>query len=524
MAHVVKTMKDRLPDDPWHKHYEAPAYITTLIQRGALGQKTGAGLYRREGKEIKVLDVAKQDYVASSAKADPGVEAILKLKDPAEKFAQLRKSAHPQAQLVWSSFRDLFHYSAYHLGLIADNARDLDLGVRWGFGWREGPFETWQSAGWKATADAIKADIEAGKSMASAPLPAWVFDGRAGVHTPQGSYSAKTNTLKPRSTLPVYGRQHFPEPVLGEDWPQGKTVFETDAVRMWTTAAPGSDDVAVLSFKSKASALGPDVVEGIIEAVGRAEAGYKGLVIWQPKPLSAGANLNGVMALAEKADFTGLEGFIARFQQMTAALKYALVPTVAAVNGTAVGGGCEIAMHCSRVVAALESYIGLVEAGVGLVPGGGGLKEFAVRAARSAQTTTMNDPLMFLTGPFQAISGGKTSANALDAKEMGFLRESDVVIFNPNEILYVAQQTARGLYEAGHRPQLPPEGVKVAGRNGIGTLEATLTNMRDGGMISEHDYRVGKAIATGLCGGDVETGTLVSEDWHFALQRANPLA
>jgi len=184
-----------------------------------------------------------------------------------------------------------------------------------------------------------------------------------------------------------------------------------------------------------------------------------------------------------------------------------------------VGGGCEIAMHCSRVVAALESYIGLVEAGVGLVPGGGGLKEFAVRAARSAQPTSMNDPLMFLTGPFQAISGGKTSANALDAKEMGFLRESDVVIFNPNEILYVAQQTARGLYEAGYRPQLPPEGIKVAGRNGIGTLEATLTNMRDGGMISEHDYRVGKAIATGLCGGEVETGTLVNEDWLLAVER-----
>ncbi len=465
MAHVVKTMKDRLPDDPWHKYYEAPAYITTLIQRGALGQKTGAGLYRREGKEIKVLDVAKQDYVASGAKVDPGVEAILKLKDPAEKFAQLRKSAHPQAQLVWSSFRDLFHYSAYHLGSIADNARDLDLGVRWGFGHREGPFETWQSAGWAATAAAIKEDIAAGKAMASAPLPAWVFDGRNGVHTPQGSYSASANTIKPRPALPVYHRQHFPEPVLGEAPPQGKTVFETDAVRMWTTAAPGSDDVAVLSFKSKAGALGPDVVEGIIESVGRAEAGYKGLVIWQPKPpFSAGANLNSVVALAEKADFAGLEGFIARFQQMTAALKYALVPTVAAVNGTAVGGRCEIAMHCSRVVAALESYIGLVEAGVGLVPGGGGLKELAVRAARSAQPTSMNDPLMFLTGPFQAISGGKTSANALDAKEMGFLRESDVVIFNPNEILYVAQQTARGLYEAGYRPQLPPEGIKVAGR------------------------------------------------------------
>ena len=289
---------------------------------------------------------------------------------------------------------------------------------------------------------------------------------------------------------------------------------------MWTTAAPGSDDVAVLSFKSKASALGPDVVEGIIEAVSRAEAGYKGLVIWQSKPpFSAGANLSALVAQIAAGAFEAVEEGVGRFQQMTAALKYALVPTIAAINGTAVGGGCEIAMHCSRVVAALESHIGLVEAGVGLVPGGGGLKEFAVRAARAAQPTTMNDPLMFLTGPFQAISGGKTSANALDAKEMGFLRERDVVIFNPNEILYVAQQTARGIYQAGYRPQLPPQGIKVAGRSGISTLEAVLLNMRDGGMISEHDYHVGKAIATGLCGGDVEAGTLVDENWLLAVER-----
>jgi len=154
-----------------------------------------------------------------------------------------------------------------------------------------------------------------------------------------------------------------------------------------------------------------------------------------------------------------------------------------------------------------------------LIPGGGGLKEFAVRAARAAQATTMNDPSMFLAGPFQAISAGMRAANALEAKEIGFLRESDTVVFNPNEVLHVAQATARSFHEAGYRPPLPPQGVKVSGRGGIATLEQMLVNMHEGGMISEHDYNVGKAIATGLCGGDVEPGTLVNEDWLLAVER-----
>ena len=520
MAHVVHTMNSRLSDDPWHDYYEVPPYVAALIERGMLGQKSGAGLYRRDGKEIKMLDVATLDYVSSAANVDPDLDAILKLKDPAEKFARLRSSAHPQAQLVWRSLRDLFHYSAYHLGSIADNARDVDLGLRWGFGWREGPFETWQAAGWRATADAVKIDLEAGNAMVKAPLPDWVFDGRTGVHTPTGSYSARTATIRPRAALPVYRRQRFPELLFGESPSAGKTVFENDAVRFWTTSEPGDDDIAILTLKSKAGALGPQAADAIVEAVGRAEADYHGLVIWQPKaPFSAGADLNAFTAFVTKHDFDGLESFIARFQQMTARLKYALVPVVAAVNGAALGGGCEVAMHCSRVVAALESPIGLVEAGVGLLPGGGGLKEFAVRAARSAQSTAMNDPLMFLTGPFQAISGGMPAANALQAKEIGFLREADIVVFNPNEALYAAQATARSLYEAGYRPPLPPQGVKVGGRSGIATLEQLLVNLREGGMISEHDYRVGKAIATGLCGGEVETGTLVGEDWLLTVER-----
>ena len=520
MAHVIKTMRDTLPEDPWHKYYGVPGWLQALIVKGALGQKTRGGIYRKDGKEIKVLDLARQDYVPAVAQVDAEVQAILKLKNPAEKFAKLRAHSSPQAQFLWAIFRDVFHYCAYHLGDIADNARDVDFAMRWGFGWSQGPFETWQAAGWIDTANAIKADIDGGRAMSDTPLPAWVFDGRHGVHAPQGSWSASASELKPRSTLAVYKRQHFPEHVLGERLDAGSTVFENDAVRFWNTSDYFGREIAILSFKSKMCAIGPDVVEGVIEAVARAEADYRGLVIWQPKaPFSVGANLQALAPALAAGDFAGLEKAVARFQAMSQAVKYAQVPVVAAVNGMALGGGCELVMHCARNVAALESYIGLVEAGVGLIPAGGGCKEFALRAARAAVRTTNNDPFPFLTGPFQTIAMANVSKSALEAKELGFLRESDRVVFNVHEALYVAQQTARALAEAGYRPRLAPRGVKVAGRSGIATLELMLANMKEGGMISAHDYRVAKAAATALCGGDVETGTLVNEDWLLAVER-----
>jgi 3-hydroxyacyl-CoA dehydrogenase len=177
MAHVIGTMQATLPDDPWHQHYAVPGWLTFLIQKGALGQKTRAGIYRKEGKAINVIDLAKQDYRPSAGEVDAEVAAILKIRNPAEKFEKLRTHQSVQAQFLWAIFRDIFHYCAFHLASIADNARDVDFAMRWGFGWKEGPFETWQAAGWQAIANAVKADIEAGKAMSAAPLPAWVFDG-----------------------------------------------------------------------------------------------------------------------------------------------------------------------------------------------------------------------------------------------------------------------------------------------------------------------------------------------------------
>src|SRR4249919_3100139 len=174
MAHVIKTMADTLPDDPWHSYFKAPAWLQALVSKGALGQKTGAGIFRKRGKDILVLDLAAQDYVPSAGDLDPDVAALLKERDPTKKFAALRASEHPQAKFLWNCFRDTFHYSAYHLADIADTARDVDFAIRWGYGWSLGPFETWQAAGWKQVADWIAEDIVAGKAMSNAPLPDWV--------------------------------------------------------------------------------------------------------------------------------------------------------------------------------------------------------------------------------------------------------------------------------------------------------------------------------------------------------------
>lgn len=514
MAHVIKTMKNTLADDPWHRYYESPAWLAALIDKGALGQKTKAGIFRKQGKDILVLDLAAKDYRPSAGKVDEAVAEILKIRNPAEKFAKLRAHAHPQAQFLWAIFRDLFHYCAVHLASIAHNARDLDFAIRWGFGWAMGPFETWQAAGWQAIAQWINEDIAAGKTMSAAPLPAWVTDGRSGVHTPAGAYSAETGGYQGRSQLPVYKRQYFPDSVLGEKWDGGHTIMETDALRLWHTG----DDIAIVSFKSKMNAVGDDVLDGLLAAVDEAEKNWAGLVLWQTKePFSAGANLASLRPALEAGQFDLLEGVVAKFQHTSERLKYSLVPTVAAVRGLALGGGCEFLMHCDRVVAALESYIGLVEVGVGLLPAGGGCKEFALRAALSAPN---GDPFFGVRNAFQAIAMARVSKSALEAKEIGYLRPSDIVVFNPYELLHVAKAQARALAEAGYRPPLPARAITVAGKSGLARLMMMLVNMREGGFISAYDYEIGVKVARVLCGGEIETGATVDEAWFIEQERA----
>jgi 3-hydroxyacyl-CoA dehydrogenase len=390
--------------------------------------------------------------------------------------------------------------------------------------------------------------------MSDVPLPAWATEpSRTGVHTAQGSYAPISKNYQARSGLPVYRRQIFPDRLLGESVQYGETVFETADVRLWHTG----DDIAILSFKSKMHAISNEVLDGILRAIAEAEAHFTALIVWQTEaPFSAGAHLLQLLqGVQEAADappaglldkFKGaanrvkytiagggglgeivnaaagnvprVEDVVAKFQQVSQRLRYAQVPTVAAVYGLALGGGCEFSIHCTRIVAALESYIGLVEVGVGVLPAGGGCKEMALRAANEARG---GEIFPHLRRYFQQIAMGEVAKSAEHARDMGYLKQSDRIVLNQFELLHVAKQEARALTATTYRPPLQPRQIPVAGRPGIATLKAAMVNMLEGGFISEHDYNIGCRIAESMCGGDVEAGSLVDEQWLLDIERKN---
>jgi 3-hydroxyacyl-CoA dehydrogenase len=516
MANVIKTMDAKLGDDPWHKLFQAPDWLRKLIEAGALGQKAGAGVFRKEGKEIKVFDPETGNYRSTDYSVRDEVKAVLAIRDPGERLAELAKCEYPETEFLWAIHRDLFHYCAYHLAEIAESAREIDLAMRWGYGWKQGPFEQWQAAGWRRVAELIQADVEAGKSDVDSLLPKWVGD-IEGVHGPGGSYSAASNQLSPRPDLPVYARQYQPVRLIGEARHDGQTVHETDAIRLWTL----HDDVLIASLKTKMGVIDTGVVDGLNAALDQAEAGFEGLVIWQPNgPFSAGANLKAAAEAIHAGNYGAVRELVEGFQAVNHRMRYASVPSVAAVRGLALGGGLELAMHASRRVAHLESYMGLVEAGVGLLPAGGGL---ATLALQIQQDTRAGDSYPLLEKRYKQIAMGQVSGSAMEAREMGYLRPEDQIVLHEHELLHAAHYQVRALAAAGYSPA-HAQSFPAAGDVGIATLKMILVNMLEGHFISEHDFEIGSRIATVICGGEIDRGSEINELWLHKLECEHFLA
>jgi 3-hydroxyacyl-CoA dehydrogenase len=352
--------------------------------------------------------------------------------------------------------------------------------------------------------------------MSQHPLPDWVKDSqRTAVYTKDGAYSPATDQYCQRSTHPIYQRQLFPERLPMEISATRHIIREGDYSTLWHSG----DDFAILSFKTKMHTVNMGVLEAILDAVKEAENHYKALIIWQDdSPFCAGANLLQVINAIEKDDFDSLAHVVRTFQLATMALKHSRIPTIAAVSGLALGGGCEIILHCDRAVVAMESYIGLVEVGVGLIPGAGGLKEMALRAADDAKG---GDVFPGIARIFEQIAMGKVSASALEARNMGYLRPSDPIIMHPQELLYVAKQQAHALYESGYTPPLQKKDIPIAGRDATATLQARMLNMLEGGFISEYDFDIGSRLATTLCGGELAPNTPVSDEWLLKLEHTH---
>ncbi len=535
MAHVIKTLQTTLSldatkgaaqFDPFYGSFETPAVLTKLLALGNLGQKTKAGFFKKAGRDVLRFELDSEEYVPAGQKSDEVYARMLK-KPAGERLKLLRNAEGPQGQFLWAILRNAFHYAAVHLGTIAHTARDVDQAMRWGFGMKQGPFELWQEAGWLEVAKMVQADIDAGNALCNTPLPAWVFEGpvaeAGGVHSAQGSFNPTTGAFEARRTLPVYSRQLFPELLLGEAGPDyrtaGTTLMEDDAIRLWTLDAPGLNDVVIASIKTKMHAISPDVAEGLSQAVDLAEASYQGVVIWSgDEPFSAGADLQAMLPGFMMGGAAAINEAEGELQRIMLKIRYASVPVIAAVRGLALGGGCELAVHSARRVLHMESYVGLVEVGVGLVPGAGGLTYIARRAAENAAASTNKDLIPFLTEGFKAAAMASVGTSALESRGLGYVLDSDVVVPHKDELLFTAINEAKALFAGGYRAphkRLFP----VAGRSGKATILGSLVNMRDGGFISQHDFHIAGLIAGVLTGGEVDAGTLVSEEYLMTLER-----
>ena len=541
MANVVKNIYENAKDDPWIELFKIPDWIESLIEKGSLGSKTRKGIYEKIGKDIRVFDPNDGEYRLSDKTISSKVKKILKDCGSIENaLLELSKSDDPQAQFLWSVHRDVFHYTAFHLEYIAETARCVDLALKSGFAWQKGIFEQVQITGWSQVRELLNKDLKEGKTLSSQALPAWVMD-QPFVYSDEGAFDPNKSQFIPRSSHPVYER-HLNKALLnGEKQNQFDILIDGESTKLIDIG----NGIASVSFKTKMNVLSSSVLTELPECLDYLENnGFHALVFRQEQEhFCAGANLYevisavklgllekdpGIASKAKKKAFEvmhpelpklgklySIKKTVRMLQDLLMRLKHGKILTIAAVDGLALGGGCELLLHCNKVVASMNSYIGLVEVGIGALPAGCGSKEMALRAYLNKES---DDIFPLLSKHFEQIAMAKVSASALEAREMGYLTSEDVIIANPNELLYVAKHQALAMLESGFRPPLD-DTFKVVGKAGHANIMAQVANLFEGHFMSEHDKYCISSLAKVMTGSLVEENTVVNSKMILDLER-----
>jgi 3-hydroxyacyl-CoA dehydrogenase len=512
LVHVAKGIYDNVPEDEEHGIFQIPGFIDTMMEKKWLGSKSGQGFYKKVknddgSSEILTLDLDSMDY-RKSKKANFGtLEKTKSVDKVTDRFPILVAGEDKAGEFYRKNFGAMFAYVSKRIPEITDELYKIDDAMKAGFGWDNGPFEIWDAVG-------VKKGIELIKDLGKEPAP-WVNEMlEAGIDS---FYTIKDgNTyyydIPQKKHLKVPGQDSF---IILDNIRKTSEVFRNNGV----VVEDLGDGILNVEFISKMNAVGGDVLAGINKAIDLAEKDYDGLVIANNgKNFSVGANIGMIFMMAVEQEYEELNAAVKYFQDTSMRLRYSSIPVVVAPHGMTLGGGCEFTLHADRVVAAAESYIGLVEFGVGVIPGGGGSKEMAMRASDLFRKDDVE--LNTLQEYFLTIAMAKVSTSAYEAYDTGILQKGkDIVIVNQNRQIAAAKEVARFMADQGYTKPIPRTDIKVLGKQALGMFLVGTDQMLAGNYISEHDKKIANKLAYVMAGGDLSEASYVSEQYLLDLER-----
>lgn len=506
VGHVASNCYNTLTSDEDRAVFKTPAYIEEMIKKGVLGDKTKGGFYKKQGDAILTLDPKTGEYRAKGG--DPEIakaaKAVGRIEDPKERVKKLVATPGAVGEFAWTVLSRSLAYAARRIPEITESVESIDNAMKWGYAWELGPFETWDALGFAEATDRMKKDGVA--------LPAWVEKMRAANAT---GFYAENKIWDPQRGDYVT-RQVDPREVTFDILKKSNApVLKNAGAEAWDLG----DGVLGLTYKTKANSVDADVIKMLHDATARAERDFRAMVIYNHGEFfSVGANLFAVVMAAGQKQWDQLREMVRGYQYATQRMKYATVPVVAAPYNMTLGGGLELCFGCDAVQAASETYSGLVEVGVGLIPGGAGTMNMLWRALEGVPEGVEIDTYAFVTQVFKNIALAKVATSAEEAKALGFFRQSDGVSFDRARQLHETKQRALALANAGYHPPTP-RAYKLPGESGIATLHMMVNTLVAGKYASAHDAKIAMKLANVLCGGTSGSTHAVTEDEMLELER-----